>query len=42
MTMREIQDMTLNVARGLAGIEATFKELRDAFTCGGREVKSRW
>jgi hypothetical protein len=31
MTMREIQDMTLNVARGLAGIEATFKERRDAF-----------
>jgi hypothetical protein len=31
MTMREIQDMTLNVARGLAGIDATFKERRDAF-----------
>jgi hypothetical protein len=31
MTMREIQDMTLNVARGLAGIDATFKERREAF-----------
>jgi hypothetical protein len=31
MTMREIQDMTLNVARGLAGLDATFKQRRDAF-----------
>lgn len=31
MTMREIQDMTLNVARGLAGIDASFKQQRDAF-----------
>jgi hypothetical protein len=31
MTMREIQDMTLNVARGLAGIDATFRERRNAF-----------
>jgi len=31
MTMREIQDMTLNVARGLAGIDASFKQRCDAF-----------
>jgi hypothetical protein len=31
MTMREIQDMTLNVARGLAGIDASFKERQNAF-----------
>jgi len=31
MTMREIQDMTLNVARGLAGIDEAFKQRRDAF-----------
>src|SRR5215472_4480823 len=31
MTMREIQDMTLNVARGLAGTDATLRERRDAF-----------
>jgi hypothetical protein len=31
MTMREIQDMTLNVARGLAGIDAKFKQRHDAF-----------
>jgi hypothetical protein len=31
MTMREIQDMTLNVARGLAGIAATFDRRRTAF-----------
>jgi hypothetical protein len=31
MTMREIQDMTLNVARGLAGIDASFKERQSAF-----------
>src|SRR5207253_9606512 len=31
MTMREIQDMTLNVARGLVGIDAIFKQRRDAF-----------
>src|SRR5262249_16414834 len=31
MTMREIQDMTLNLARGLAGIDATFRERRDRF-----------
>ena len=31
MTMREIQDMTLNVARGLAGIDASFMQRRAAF-----------
>jgi len=31
MTMREIQDMTLNVARGLAGIDASFMERQNAF-----------
>jgi hypothetical protein len=31
MTMREIQDMTLNVARGLARIDASFDERRSAF-----------
>jgi hypothetical protein len=31
MTMREVQDMTLNVARGLAGIDASFKERQSAF-----------
>jgi hypothetical protein len=31
MTMREIQDMTLNSARGLVGIDATFKESQNAF-----------
>ncbi len=31
MTMREIQDMTLNVVRGLAGIDATFDVRRKAF-----------
>jgi hypothetical protein len=31
MTMREIQDMTLNVVRGLAGVDASFLQRRDAF-----------
>jgi hypothetical protein len=31
MTMREIQDMTINVARGLAGIDASFTNRRSAF-----------
>jgi len=31
MNMREIQDMTLNVARGTAGIKAAFAERRAAF-----------
>jgi hypothetical protein len=31
MTMREIQDMTLNVARGLAGIDAAFKARRETY-----------
>jgi hypothetical protein len=31
MTMREIQDMTLNVVRGLAGIDARFANRRSAF-----------
>jgi hypothetical protein len=31
MTMREIQDMTLNVARGLSGIDASFAQRRAAF-----------
>jgi hypothetical protein len=34
MTMREIQDMTLNVARGLAGIDAAFTQRRAAFHAG--------
>jgi len=39
MTMREIQDMTLNVARGLVGIDAIFNQRRDAFS--QMERKSR-
>ena len=39
MTMREIQDMTLNVARGLAAIDATFKERRDLFHAWARSQK---
>jgi hypothetical protein len=35
MTMREIQDMTLNVARGLAGVDATFRRSQEAFTKWG-------
>lgn len=31
MTMREIQDLTLNVARGVAGIDTSFKQRRSAF-----------
>ncbi len=31
MSMREIQDMTLNVARGVAGIDAAFEKRRDAY-----------
>lgn len=39
MTMREIQDMTLNLARGLAGVDATFKERRGAFHDWGRSQR---
>src|ERR1051326_7197105 len=31
MTMREIQDMTLNIARGAAGIDALFRERMENF-----------
>lgn len=36
MTMREIQDMTLNVARGVAGIEKIYDARRTGFTDWGR------
>jgi len=39
MTMREIQDTTLNVARGLAGIEATFDGRRERFQQWGTGVR---
>lgn len=38
MTMREIQDTTLNVARGLAGVDAAFRQRCDAFRqWGGKQ-----
>jgi hypothetical protein len=40
MTMREIQNMTLDTARGLAGIEAAFEKRQEAFQkwAGPRQV----
>src|SRR5262249_14410668 len=40
MTMREIQDMTLNVARGTAGIDAMFAERQQAFALWGRNSEA--
>jgi hypothetical protein len=40
MTMREIQDMTLNLARGLAAIDGRFNQRRIAFKTWGAELDS--
>ncbi|HXP74041.1 MAG TPA: ATP-binding protein, partial [Stellaceae bacterium] len=42
MTMREIQDMTLNVARGLATIDATFEDRRVKFASWGERLNQQW
>jgi hypothetical protein len=37
MTMREIQDMTINVAHGMASVDATFAARREAFVQWGTQ-----